>query len=127
MTTRWFFALPNACTRSQNRERILVVAKKAFAKSGANASLDDIAKQAAKYIRAFDLDVTDLTGWTGRTEIVHHPHRNTGKRYTHRADDALAAVAVEWVGGQDARLAHAVPLQNRVPGASPKLVKCFIR
>ena len=30
----------------QNRERILVVAKKAFAKSGANASLDDIAKQA---------------------------------------------------------------------------------
>jgi AcrR family transcriptional regulator len=30
----------------QNRERILVVAKKAFAKSGANASLDEIAKQA---------------------------------------------------------------------------------
>src|SRR5580692_7091685 len=30
----------------QNRERILVVAKKAFAQSGANASLDDIAKQA---------------------------------------------------------------------------------
>jgi len=30
----------------QNRERILVVAKEAFAKSGANASLDDIAKQA---------------------------------------------------------------------------------
>ena len=30
----------------QNRERILVVAKNAFAKSGANASLDDIAKQA---------------------------------------------------------------------------------
>jgi AcrR family transcriptional regulator len=30
----------------QNRERILVVAKMAFAKSGANASLDDIAKQA---------------------------------------------------------------------------------
>jgi AcrR family transcriptional regulator len=30
----------------QNRERILVVAKQAFAKSGANASLDDIAKQA---------------------------------------------------------------------------------
>jgi AcrR family transcriptional regulator len=30
----------------QNRERILVVAKAAFAKAGANASLDDIAKQA---------------------------------------------------------------------------------
>jgi AcrR family transcriptional regulator len=30
----------------QNRERILVAAKAAFAKSGANASLDDIAKQA---------------------------------------------------------------------------------
>ena len=30
----------------QNRERILMVAKDAFAKSGANASLDDIAKQA---------------------------------------------------------------------------------
>ena len=30
----------------QNRERILVVAKEAFAKSGANASLDDIARQA---------------------------------------------------------------------------------
>jgi AcrR family transcriptional regulator len=30
----------------QNRERILVVAKEAFAKAGANASLDDIAKQA---------------------------------------------------------------------------------
>ena len=30
----------------QNRERILVVAKEAFAQSGANASLDDIAKQA---------------------------------------------------------------------------------
>jgi len=29
-----------------NRERILVVAKEAFAKAGANASLDDIAKQA---------------------------------------------------------------------------------
>ena len=29
----------------QNRERILVVAKEAFAKSGASASLDDIAKQ----------------------------------------------------------------------------------
>jgi AcrR family transcriptional regulator len=29
-----------------NRERILVVARQAFAKSGANASLDDIAKQA---------------------------------------------------------------------------------
>ena len=30
----------------QNRARILVVAKEAFARSGANASLDDIAKQA---------------------------------------------------------------------------------
>ncbi|HEY0792321.1 MAG TPA: TetR/AcrR family transcriptional regulator [Chthoniobacterales bacterium] len=30
----------------QNRERILAVAKEAFTKSGANASLDDIAKQA---------------------------------------------------------------------------------
>ncbi len=30
----------------QNRQRILAVAKRAFAKSGANASLDDIAKQA---------------------------------------------------------------------------------
>jgi len=30
----------------QNRDRILEVAKQAFAKSGANASLDDIAKQA---------------------------------------------------------------------------------
>src|ERR1700693_1743601 len=30
----------------QNRERILVAAKEAFARSGANASLDDIAKQA---------------------------------------------------------------------------------
>lgn len=30
----------------QNRERILVAAKEAFAKSGANASLDDIAKRA---------------------------------------------------------------------------------
>ena len=30
----------------QNRERILVAAKEAFAKAGANASLDDIAKQA---------------------------------------------------------------------------------
>ncbi len=30
----------------QNRERILAVAKEAFAKSGANASLDDIAKRA---------------------------------------------------------------------------------
>ena len=30
----------------QNRERILVVAKQAFAQSGANASLDEIAKQA---------------------------------------------------------------------------------
>ena len=29
----------------QNRERILVVAKEAFAKSGANASLDDIANR----------------------------------------------------------------------------------
>src|ERR1700733_14345891 len=31
----------------RNRERILEVAKKAFARDGANASLDDIAKQAA--------------------------------------------------------------------------------
>ena len=30
----------------RNRERILEVAKQAFTKSGANASLDDIAKQA---------------------------------------------------------------------------------
>src|SRR5919109_1575112 len=30
----------------RNRERILEVAKKAFARSGANASLDDIAKEA---------------------------------------------------------------------------------
>ena len=30
----------------QNRQRILVVAKEAFAKSGANASLDDMARQA---------------------------------------------------------------------------------
>src|SRR6201981_2247874 len=30
----------------QNRERILEVAKEAFTRSGANASLDDIAKQA---------------------------------------------------------------------------------
>src|SRR6202046_4817579 len=30
----------------RNRERILEVAKEAFARSGANASLDDIAKQA---------------------------------------------------------------------------------
>src|SRR6202030_3461643 len=30
----------------QNRQRILVAAKEAFARSGANASLDDIAKQA---------------------------------------------------------------------------------
>jgi AcrR family transcriptional regulator len=30
----------------QNRERILAIAKEAFTKSGANASLDDIAKQA---------------------------------------------------------------------------------
>lgn len=30
----------------QNRERILTVAKEAFTKSGANASLEDIAKQA---------------------------------------------------------------------------------
>jgi AcrR family transcriptional regulator len=34
------------CDAQQNRERILVVAKEAFAKSGANASLDDIARQA---------------------------------------------------------------------------------
>ncbi len=34
------------CDALQNRERILVVAKQAFAKSGASASLDDIAKQA---------------------------------------------------------------------------------
>ena len=69
--------------------------------------------------------MTDLTGWTGRTGIVHYPHRNTGEGYTYRAGDALAALVVEWVGGQDACLAHAVPLQNRVPGASPKLVKRF--
>jgi AcrR family transcriptional regulator len=30
----------------QNRQRILVAAKEAFAKSGANASLDDMARQA---------------------------------------------------------------------------------
>ena len=30
----------------QNRERILVVARKAFTKSGANASLEDVAKEA---------------------------------------------------------------------------------
>jgi len=30
----------------QNRERILEVAKEAFTRSGANASLDDIAKEA---------------------------------------------------------------------------------
>jgi AcrR family transcriptional regulator len=34
------------CDAQQNRERILVVARDAFTKSGANASLDDIAKQA---------------------------------------------------------------------------------
>ena len=34
------------CDGQQNRERILAVAKEVFTKSGANASLDDIAKQA---------------------------------------------------------------------------------
>ena len=34
------------CDALQNRERILAVAKESFAKSGANASLEDIAKQA---------------------------------------------------------------------------------
>jgi AcrR family transcriptional regulator len=34
------------CDAQQNRERILAVAKEAFTKSGANASLEDIAKQA---------------------------------------------------------------------------------
>jgi AcrR family transcriptional regulator len=34
------------CDAQKNRERILVVAKEAFAKAGAKASLDDIAKRA---------------------------------------------------------------------------------
>jgi AcrR family transcriptional regulator len=34
------------CDAQRNRERILEVAKEAFARSGANASLDDIAKEA---------------------------------------------------------------------------------
>src|ERR1700759_5717470 len=44
-----FFLMAKRKLRSdaqQNRERILVVAKQAFAQSGANASLDEIAKQA---------------------------------------------------------------------------------
>jgi AcrR family transcriptional regulator len=34
----------------RNRERILEVAQEAFARSGANTSLDDIAKQAGGFI-----------------------------------------------------------------------------
>lgn len=52
----WLFDMPQQRSQparrkprrdaQQNRDRILEVAKQAFAKSGANASLDDIAKQA---------------------------------------------------------------------------------
>jgi len=52
----WLFGMPHQRSQpprrkprrdaQRNRDRILEVAKQAFAKSGANASLDDIAKQA---------------------------------------------------------------------------------
>jgi len=64
----------------QNRERILAVARKAFTKSGANASLEDVAKQAGvgivtlyrhfssreELLRAVYNDVTEKLAKTGQ-------------------------------------------------------------
>jgi AcrR family transcriptional regulator len=66
----------------QNRARILVAAKEAFAKSGANASLDDVAKQA---------------GVGPGTLYRHFPSReDLLKAVYHAAADKLATAAAEF-------------------------------
>src|SRR5580698_1942815 len=66
----------------QNRERILVVAKQAFAQSGANASLDEIARQA---------------GVGPGTLYRHFPSREDLLKAVYRAAaDKLATAATEY-------------------------------
>jgi AcrR family transcriptional regulator len=66
----------------QNRERILVVAKQAFAQSGANASLDEIARQA---------------GVGPGTLYRHFPSRENLLKAVYRAAaDKLATAATEY-------------------------------
>ena len=66
----------------QNRERILIVAKRAFAQSGAQASLDDIAKQA---------------GVGPGTLYRHFPSRETLLKAVYQAAaEKLAAAAAEF-------------------------------
>jgi AcrR family transcriptional regulator len=66
----------------QNRERILVVAKEAFARSGANASLDDIARRA---------------GVGPGTLYRHFPSREELLKAVYQAAaDKLAAAATEF-------------------------------
>ena len=68
----------------QNRARILVVAKEAFARAGANASLDDIAKQA---------------GVGPGTLYRHFPSReNLLKAVYQAAAQKLAAAAEDFAG-----------------------------
>ena len=68
----------------RNRERILEVAKGAFARSGASTSLDDVAKQA---------------GVGARTLYRHFPTRDTLLEAVYRAE-------VEKLAAAERKLAH---------------------